>query len=151
MGEIDFRYLALRQEKGVDLAVKEYVRQKINAVAVRLPAHLQSKDPDLNAENAGLLGVQMVLVTSDGYTLLRRRGKHVLEYPQAWDVSFSGYSGVNVIQGDHFDLGNTVEFELDKEIKRLRGEPGEIRFTALHLSKPSGTTVMLGFWDVKTT
>ncbi|MBC7998001.1 MAG: hypothetical protein IAF58_08670 [Leptolyngbya sp.] len=151
LGEIDFQYLALLQEPGVDLATKEYIKQKIETSAKSLPSSFQSLDSRLNSRNAGLLGVQMVLITSDDYILLRRRGIHVLEWSQAWDVSVSGYSGNRVFENGKFDIGNTVEYELDEEIRKLRGDPREIFFTGLHLSERSGTTVMLGYWKVQAT
>jgi hypothetical protein len=154
LGEIDFGYLALLVEKDVSLSTKEYLREKIRAVGEQLPKSLQSTDEYFNALSEGLLGVQMVLITSDGYTLLRRRRKHVLEYPEAWDVSFSGYCGVNAVNKDkatELDIWYTVKYELEKEIGLLRADLRDIVFTGLHYSKTSGTTVVLGYWKIKST
>lgn len=151
IAEINFVYFALLQEDDVDVSMKEYVRDKMRAVAERLPKQLQGNDDELSAMNAGLLGVQMVLITSDGYTHLRRRGASVLEHPNKWDVSFSGYSGINVFSDNDFDIGNTVEYELEYEIRRLNADPRGMKFTGLHFSRTSGTAVMLGYWSIEAT
>lgn len=154
LAEIDFTYLALLNEPSVDSKTKEYVNNLINKSAKNLPKRLETIDPHLNIFNKGLLGLQMVIITSDGFTLLRRRSKDVLEYPEAWDVSFSGYCGLNSLSKDNLneiETWRTAKYELERELGVLRADPRNIVFTGLHRSYTSGTTVLLGYWKIEST
>jgi hypothetical protein len=154
LGEADFAYVALLLENDVDVSIKKYVRKKIHMVANQLPKHLQSVDSKINGLNEGQLGVQMVLITADGYTLLRKRGQSVLEFSNAWDISFSGYCGQNALlktegKEDELDIGVTVRFELEKEIGLISADPRSIVFTGLHWSNVTGTTGIVGYWQIQ--
>jgi hypothetical protein len=135
------------------MPVKMSVREEIQRVESKLPRSLRTDDLLLNGRIEGQLGIQMVLITADGYTLLRKRGKSVLEYPDAWDVSFSGYCGQNAVSRSkkgQLDVGYTVRYELDNEIKgAVRANPREITFTALHVNSVTGTTVLTGYWRIE--
>ena len=154
LGEADFAYVALLLDNDVDVSIKKYVRKKIHMVANQLPKHLQSFDSKINGLNEGQLGVQMVLITTDGYTLLRRRGQSVLEFSNAWDVSFSGYCGQNALlttesKQEELDIGVTVRFELEREIGIISADPRSIVFTGLHWSNLTGTAGVIGYWQIQ--
>jgi hypothetical protein len=152
VGEADFAHVALLVEPEVPLSIKSYVREKIQHRASKMPKYLRTDDLLLNGLTEGQLGIQMVLVTTDGYTLLRKRGQSVLEYGGAWDVSFSGYCGQNQLRpGRRNQLGveRTAQFELEREIGLMGADPRFIEFTALHVNPLTGTTVLTGYWQIQ--
>lgn len=155
LAEIDFAYLALLNEPDVDLVTKRYVNKLISKLLARIPERLETADPYFNIFNKGLLGLQMVIITSDGYTLFRRRSRDVLEYPESWDVSFSGYCGPNAVfsrdNENQIEIWRTAKYELERELGVLRADPRDIVFTGLHRSDTSGTTVLLGYWKIQST
>lgn len=151
LAEIDFIHFALLNEPGVDSACRRSVLERVRVATERLPKRMRDSDLPPTSRNTGLLGVQMVLLTSDGYTLLRRRGFSVLENPGRWDVSFSGYTGTNAFENGGFDIGTTTEFEFKNEVGSLPADPRHMRFTGIHFCEGTGTTVMLGYWAIEAT
>lgn len=152
LAPIDFVYRALLEEQSVEEAVKEHVRTRIQEMARRIPEHLQGTHPTFNPLNYHPLGVEFVIITKDGKTLLRRRGKSVLLAREEWDVSFSGYCGDGDMDkaGDGtLDLSLTARHELDEEIGLVPAEPGEIAFTGIHLNAATGATDVLGVWPIQ--
>ena len=121
---IDFLYRAALEEESVEDAVKEHVRTRVQETAQRISKRLQGTHPTLNGFNYHPLGVEIVLVTHDGKTLLRRRGKSVLVGRSEWDVSYSGYCGADdTLRGGRLDLSLTVQHELQREIGILPADP----------------------------
>lgn len=152
LAPIDFAYRALLEEPDVEEPVKEHVRMRIEEMARRIPEHLRGTHRTLNPLNYHPLGIEFVIITKDGKTLLRRRGKSVLLAREEWDVSFSGYCGDGDIDkaGDGtLDLSLTARHELDEEIGLVSAEPGDITFTGIHLNAATGATDVLGVWPIQ--
>jgi hypothetical protein len=100
------------------------------------------------------LGTEIVLVTSDGKTLLRRRGASVQTETASWDVSVSGY----VSPGDlitvpgrqtEVDIARTVVSEVTNEIGVMAGgNPADMIFLGLHNNRESGAIDVLVLWPI---
>jgi hypothetical protein len=149
---INFAYVALLMNSDGDKFMKDYIEKKMTEVRERLPKSLRSDHPYFNGCNYMPLGIEIVLITKDEKTLLRRRGASVLEAPRKWDVSVSGYCGnIDVIDTNFLDFGLTVEHEVKREIGILAGDPREIKFTGIHRNKANGANEILGFWMIEET
>jgi hypothetical protein len=123
LAPIDFAYLIMLNDMSVDNSTKQHVRAKIREIAELVPKNLQSGHPTLNAFNYHPLGVQIVLVTKDDRTLLRKRGEHVLLANFEWEVSYSGYCGDKDVRGRELDVTLTAQRELRREIAVLPADP----------------------------
>lgn len=132
-------------------AARQAVERMLLDVEDRLPGRLRSRDPVFNARSCIPLGVEIVLVTRDGKTLLRRRGRSVLTASGRWDVSVSGYCGDVDREGAEIDLGRTVEHEARRELGLLVGDPRDIRFTGLYHNRASSAIDVLGYWRLEMT
>lgn len=142
---------ALLKDQKAPASVKDYIEGRIRGVATQICRDLRPMDPVLNAYNPIPLGVEMVLVTRDGMTLLRKRGKDVATASGEWDVSFSGYCGDKDIdrRTGELDLGLTAKHELEEEIGTMPAEPTDIRFTGLHRNTVTKAIDVLGYWQVE--
>lgn len=151
LAPINFAHFTILTDPRSDEPAREHVRQLLSDVAAGMPAGLESEDALFNAANPSPLGVEIVLITRDGKTLLRQRGASVLSAPRKWDVSVSGYCGEGDLAGDAIDLGATAEIKARRKLGHLPGDPREIRFTGLYHDVRSGAMDVLGFWRLDMT
>lgn len=149
LAPINFGCLVMLTDSIVSTSVKEHVQEQIREIANRIPKRLQTTDAVLNAYNHYPLGIEIVILTKDGRTLLRKRGASVLISNKDWDVSYSGYCGeVDRIDGE-IDIGLTAEHEIRKEIGTLSADHREILFTGLHRNTATGSIDVLGVWKTE--
>jgi hypothetical protein len=117
-----------------------------------LPQELKNDHKYINEYNYIPLGVEIVLITNDAKTLLRRRGKNVATSRYEWDVSFSGYCGNTDLVGEEQELQMwvTVKNEFLEEIdNNIPGDTNNIYFTTLHRNNITRATDLLGYWKVE--
>jgi hypothetical protein len=152
LAPMDFAYLILLKDPRVPAAVKANIREKISQVANRIPKHLRSNHSYLNGYNYFPLGIEIVLITKDGRTLLRKRGSSVLTETIEWDVAYSGYCGdADIIksQQDKLDIAATITHERNREIGPMPADPREIVITGLHRNTRTGAIDILGYWKTE--
>ncbi|MBI2817174.1 MAG: hypothetical protein HYX72_09570 [Acidobacteria bacterium] len=146
-----FCYLTLQGRKGIHHEAKEHARKQLENVALKVSKKFQSSDPVLNEYNWHPLGIEMVVITKNQRTLLRRRGKSVNLAAGEWDVSYSGY----LREKDKLDengklcVGLTANNELICEIGDLFQDLRNIEFTGFHVNRETGANDMLGFWKTE--
>jgi hypothetical protein len=136
-------------DKKVPNEVKKYTKDRINEIAGRMPQSLQTSHPVLNAYNPVPLGTQIVIITREGKTLMRKRGESVAVSKKGWSVAFGGHCGKNDIGNAGLDLGLTAEHELTREIGTLTSDARDIIFTGLHRNKKTSSISVLGFWKLE--
>jgi len=153
MAPINFVHFAILNDENASPSAKEYIQKQIKQTALNIhrQKHLHSDHPTINASNYHPLGIEIVILTNDGKTLLRQRGSNVMLSKMAWDVSFSGYCGEADRSDNELDLGLAVQHKLRKEIGILPADPSEIIFTGLHRNKVTGAIDMLGLWKTEAT
>jgi hypothetical protein len=150
LAPMDFTYRMILDEESVEESVKEHVLAKIREIAGLIPNGLQSSHPTFNAFNSHPLGVEIVIVTKDQRTLLRKRGESVLLARSEWDVSYSGYCGdKDMLRRRKLDVALTVQRELQREIGVLPADPSEILFTGIHRNTVTGAIDVLGVWPTE--
>jgi hypothetical protein len=151
LAPINFAHFAILTDSRSLAPARRHVRGLLEDVAAGVAERLRSEDALFNAQNYVPLGVEIVLITRDGKTLLRQRGSSVLTAPRNWDVSVSGYCGEVDLVGSEIDFGMTVENETRRELGLPVGDPREIRFTGLYSNGQSGAMDMLGYWRLEMT
>jgi len=136
------------KDEEADSFTKQRVREALSKVREPLSAGLRSDHPHFNVHSYNILGTEICLMASDGFTLLRKRGKHVLTGKRRWDVSASGHPVPYDVTHDQLDLTRTVQREVEDEIGGISGDPRRIIFTGLHRNKTSGDIDLLAFWPI---
>ena len=137
------------EDPSVLRAVKEHTVGRIKDIAGRMPQSFRESHQTLNAYNPVPLGTQIVIITREGKTLLRKRGASVAISPDAWGVSVGGYCGDNDKVKEALDVGRTVEKELGREVGVLTSDPGNMLFTGFHRNTSTGAVSILGFWRLQ--
>lgn len=153
LGAADWAHAALLQTAGTAEVVKEEIRRQIRETSKDLPDHLKSEDPLFNGQNVGFIAVQIAILTADGFTLLRKRGRQVHRFYGAWDVSFSGFCGsdaVSLASGEPYrlELQKTVERELLHEIGASWADARNLWFTGLYRDLETNNMVIMGYLEV---
>jgi hypothetical protein len=125
------------------------VQHRLNAIGQKM----KRPDPGTPIDGMSLapLGLEVAIITSDGKTLLRRRGASVQTEKGTWDVGISGYVGQT--DYDHgragrLDLTLTAQRELKHEIGAVDAHPADLTFLGLHLNKITGATDVLASWRI---
>lgn len=149
LAPINFACLVMLTDPYAPTTIKEHVQQQIREIASRIPKRLQTTDAVLNPHNYYPLGIEIVILTKDGRTLLRKRGASLLISDLDWDVSYSGYCGETERIDQELDIGLTVEHELKREIGTLTADHREILFTGLHRNIATGSIDILGVWKTE--
>lgn len=149
LAPINYAFVALMKDNEVSMSTKQKVQNEISRYAKRLPRSLISNDQVFNFNNYNLLGIMICLITSDRFTLLRRRGTSVLTGGQKWDVSVSGHPVPDDLRGNFLDVARTVQRETENELGVINGDPRKIVFTGLHLNKTSGDIDLLAYWPIE--
>jgi|GEM_PF-6727953 len=148
---LNYAFVALMKDEDTPLAVKQKVQSAITQAAYKLPKHL-ADDSYLFAQGYNLIGTGICLVTSDGYTLLRRRGMNVLRGNELWDLSVSGHPSSEDVSENLLDFASTVQRETLNEIGPINGDPRKIVFiglVALHPNKVAGDMNLLAVWPIE--
>ena len=149
---INFAYLALLIDPDIPESEnpKAYINNKISNIASHISKELKSNHPYINEWNHIPLGIEFVLITNDGKTLLRRRGQSVATSRGEWDVSFSGYCAYDDRETGNLEIWKTVNQELGDEIgHEIPKDPSKMCFMALHRNQRTGATDLLGYWKVE--
>jgi len=149
MAPMNYACFALLREPTVSKTTKKHIKNQIKDIASHIPQPLKTTHRNLNAYNFVPLGVQFVILTKDGRTLLRKRGKDVGVSSMNWSTSFGGYCCENDKWGIEFNIGRTARRELDNEIGSLAAGPLDIRLTGLHRNTQTGSINILGFWKLQ--
>lgn len=149
---LNFAYYALLKADSVEQRDKDHVKDKIAEVADRIPVELHGDHPSINRYSATPMGIVMVLITQDDFTLLRRRGKSVLEGPMKWEASFGGYCEVGNVEGDVLSIRSVADMELEEELAgTLPRNPRGLSFTGVCRNIRSGAIDILGYWRLDAT
>jgi hypothetical protein len=153
LAPMNFAHRAILVESPLDSLERQYVLEKAAAISARIPDELQSNDPHLNGNSCVPLGIEVVLITSDGYTLLRQRGIHVTTGKDEWDVAYSGYCGTPDVNHNDGMLNPalTVERELHEEIGTLAYDTRRIIFSGVHRNLSNGVIDLLAYWNIDAT
>jgi hypothetical protein len=149
LAPINYACFVMVNDRDVPRAVKKYTQDRINDMASRMPQSFQTSHPILNAYNHVPLGTQIVIITRDRKTLLRKRGKSVAFSPKKWSMAFGGHCSENDVGDAGLDLGLTAENELRREIGTLTLDTRDIIFTGLHCNTRTGSNCVLGFWQLE--
>jgi len=152
VARINFAYFALLVDPDIENPdhLKVYIDKKVDDIMTDLPQELKSEHKCINKYNYIPLGIEIVLVTNDGKTLLRRRGQSVATARNEWDVSFSGYCGSGDFDSTRLQVWLTADNELTNELDdTIPRNPSNIFFTTLHRNTRTGATDLLGYWKVE--
>jgi hypothetical protein len=141
------------KDEDTPLAVKQQVQSVIMQAARKLPKRL-ADGSYLFAQGYNLIGTGTCLVTRDGYTLLRRRGRHVLRGNEQWDQSVSGHPTPDDVDDktNLLDFAATVQRETLEEIGPINGDPRKIVFVglvALHPNRVLGDMNISAVWPIE--
>jgi len=148
---LNYAFVALMKDELSEPADRELVQAEIAKAAKRLPKRLISKDHRFNAYGYNLLGTEVCFITSDGFTLLRRRGKNVLTGRHRWDVSMSGHPTPDDVVENRLDVTHTIRRDTRNEIEDINADPRKIVFIGFHRNMVSGDIDILAFWPVDDT
>ena len=148
---LNYAFVALMKDEMADLGDRELAQLEIDKVAKTLPKRLISGDRRFNAYGHSLLGTEVCLVTSDGFTLLRKRGKNVLTGRYRWDVSISGHPTPDDVVENRLDVAHTMSRETRNEIGGIDADPRNIVFRGFHRNIVSGDIDILASWSVDNT
>jgi len=148
---LNYAFIALMKDEETPSAIRQKVQEQISKAAKHLPKNLTSDNKHFNAHSYNLLGTVTCLVTSDGMTLLRKRGKSVLTGRNKWDVSVSGHPSPDDVIENQLDLARTVQRETQNEIGSISGDPRKIIFIGLHRNQTSGDVDILALWHIENT
>lgn len=146
---LNYAFVALMKDELSNTDSGELVQAELSRTAARLPKGLVSNDHRFNANNINLLGTEVCLITSDGFTLLRKRGKHVLTGRYKWDVSVSGHPTLEDVTDNRLDLADTITREARNEIGEIDADQRRIIFTGFHRNILSGDMDILALWPIE--
>ncbi len=157
LAPFNFAYFDIMNSEYTSDTAKEYVNDQIEALAWRIRERFPRSDLHINARNWSLIGVEVMLVTSDAtdpekcYTLLRRRGRHVAIAKNVWSTSFGGMCDPVRMRGhpERLDILQSVRNELDEEIGPLSADPQNMFFIGFHVNTRTGATDLLGLWKTQ--
>jgi hypothetical protein len=147
---INFAFVAVIGDSSVPQNVKDHAVTRVEEAADKVK-RFNGDHVYLNPQNYVPLGIEVVIITSDDKTLLRRRGNSVLTSRTQWDVSFSGYCGENAVINDRLKLSSTASYELLNEIGLLISDTSDLVFTGIHRSNLSNAIDVLAYWPLKVT
>lgn len=152
LSTLNFAYYALLRADSVPSNVKAYIVNCIDRIANQIPNELSSNHSHINSYNATPMGMMIVLITQDGYTLLRRRGRSVLDGPTEWETSFGGYCEVENVEQDVLKIEKVAEMELGDELAwTLPRNPNKLRFTGVCRNNRTSAIDILGYWKLDAT
>jgi hypothetical protein len=151
LAPIDFAYLALLKDPTTPTSVKAYISKKIDQITAHDPMCIDRSNSLSNLNSPVPLGIEIVIITKDRRTLLRKRGRNVLMESGSWDVAFSGYIGFDSQVGDKIDLGFAIESESRREIGFFPANIEDIVITGLHRNTSSESIDVLGYWRIAAT
>lgn len=152
LAPIDYMHVALMKETRKELAppsaTKSLIRKQISLPESKLQAKIRDKQLYLSSIGYNILGMEVCLITSDDFILIRRRGKHVVTGKRLCDTSVSGHPNEEDLRGDSLDLTKTVRREAERWELAIAGNPMEIKFTGMHRNDLSGDIDVLGYWRI---
>lgn len=149
----NYATFAVLRDRSLSKGHAESVRKRLAACSLPGASKTGSFDPQILVP----LGTEIVLVTSDGRTLLRRRGSSVQTEVSKWDVSVSGYvSTKHVSKGmngrNQLDISETVRSEVENEIdEAVSGNPASLAFLGVHHNTETGANDVLASWPISMT
>lgn len=149
----NFATFAVLRDKSTSKVHAESVRKRLAACSLPGSSRSETFDPEALVP----LGTEIVLVTSDGKTLLRRRGSNVQTEVSKWDVAVSGYvSTKDISKGiggrNDLDISETVRAEVENEIDEAAcGNPANLVFLGVHHNSETGANDVLACWPISMT
>lgn len=150
LAPISFAYVIALTDQAMPADIKQHAHKQLDEVANRIDHRLPNSHRFLNGRNFHPLGTEIVLITKDNRTLLRKRGASVMLATVEWDVSYSGYCREeDKLSEGNLDIAHTAERELVYEIGTIPADNRLITFTGLYRNPTTGAIDMLAFWKTE--